>query len=124
MKFKKRYNNISKFRNGIAIVESSTKMWLIDKEQNIVSKKYDAIFRKVNHFIVVNNKKFGFLDKNGKPITRCEYDMVCNYNQFGYAKVEKKGSIGLIDFTGKRVLSLSNYTSIKFDKLGKPIVKK
>ena len=47
------------------------------------------------------NGKWGFKDKNGNIIVNCEYDMVTEINEYGYAGIKKDGKWGSIDSNGK-----------------------
>lgn len=47
--------------------------------------------------------KWGFVDKNGNIVVNCEYDMVTEINEYGYAGIKKDGKWGSIDSSGKIV---------------------
>lgn len=47
------------------------------------------------------NGKWGFADKSGNIIVKCEYDKVTELNKYGYAGICKNGKWGSIDAEGK-----------------------
>lgn len=47
------------------------------------------------------NGKWGFVDKSGNIIVKCEYDKVTELNKYGYAGIYKNGKWGSIDAEGK-----------------------
>lgn len=48
-------------------------------------------------FSVENNGKWGFKDKNGNIVIECVYDEVTEFNQYGFAGINKDGKWGVID---------------------------
>jgi hypothetical protein len=64
----------------------------------------------VNGFAKISKKeKSGFLSLSGKMITDFEYDNLSNFNEFGFATVQKNGKFGVIDTTKKVVIPI-NFT--------------
>ena len=47
------------------------------------------------------NGKWGFADKSGNIIVKCQYDKVTELNKYGYAGICKNGKWGSIDAEGK-----------------------
>lgn len=58
------------------------------------------------------NNKINFLNTSGKLISEKEYDRVSNFDEFGYAIVEKDNMFGVIDKKGKEVIPVK-YENIK-----------
>ena len=52
-------------------------------------------------FSVKENGKWGFKDKSGKIIVKCNFDEVTEFNKYGYAGIKKDGKWGVIDEEGK-----------------------
>ncbi len=46
------------------------------------------------------NNKWGFVDKNGNIIVQNEFDMVTDFNEYGYAGIKKDGKWGVINQEG------------------------
>lgn len=49
------------------------------------------------------NEKWGFVDKNGDLKVKNEYDMVTEFNEYGFAGINKKGKWGVINSNGEIV---------------------
>lgn len=47
--------------------------------------------------------KWGFADRIGNIVVEAQYDMVTDFNQYGYAGVQKDGKWGIVDLSGKIV---------------------
>lgn len=50
------------------------------------------------------NNKWGFSDKNGNMEVDAKYDKVTEFNEYGFAAVQKDGKWGSIDKNGKEVI--------------------
>jgi len=83
-----RYKRASPFHNGLAIVYvSENKMGFIDKNATFVIPPKFEFARHFSEGIAAVEKdgKWGYIDRNGKPITSFRYDMVSNFKN-GRAK--------------------------------------
>lgn len=61
------------------------------------------IYENNNIFAYKQDGKWGFVDKSGKIVVDCIYDMVTEVNEYGYAGIEQDGKWGSIDSTGQIV---------------------
>ncbi len=61
--------------------------------------------------IAILNGKYGYLAQDGKLLTSCIYDSVCDFSM-GFGKIYKDNKWGMINKKGEEVLSLS-YDSIQ-----------
>lgn len=59
-----------------------------------------TIFTNATLFSKKINDKWGFVDKNGNLKVNNEYDMVTDFNEYGYAGIQKDGKWGVIDSQG------------------------
>ena len=58
------------------------------------------IFEKNTLFAKKINGKWGFTDKEGNLKVQNEYDMATDFNEYGYAGIQKNGKWGVIDTNG------------------------
>jgi len=69
-------------------------------------------------FLIKQDGKYGYTDKNGNIVVECEYDDGTEQNEFGYVAVKSNGVWGALDFAGKTVVepkySLTNNLIIDF----------
>ncbi len=71
-----------------------------------------------DHVDIIKENKCGLMDSVGRIVVPCEYDMlVGSFNEFGLAKVYKKGRIGYVDKSGKEVIKCI-YQSVGYFKEG------
>lgn len=85
----------------------------LDKFGNITDSK--NIFKENKLFAIKQNKKWGFVDKNGNLKIEAKFDMVTDFNQYGFAGIYVNEKWGVIDETGK-VLQEPKYT-LSTDKI-------
>ncbi len=85
------------------------------------------------------NEKYGYIDKNGKEVIKCQYEYGFDFSE-GFALVRRNGKYGYIDRTGKEVIACRydrtsdfhdgfafveiNEKSWHIDKEGKPFIEK
>ncbi len=58
-------------------------------------------------YIKKENGKYGFVDKNNKLVVDYKYDYATEFNEYGFASVNKDGKWGAIDEEGKEVIAPS-----------------
>jgi len=63
-------------------------------------------------FPIVEGKKWGMMNANGKIIITPRYDAIGTFKEFGYAVMEQHGRIGLLNHYGKEILA-PKYDDIK-----------
>lgn len=59
------------------------------------------IYENNNIFAYKQDGKWGFVDKSGKIVVDCIYDMVTEINEYGYAGIKQDGKWGAIDSNGQ-----------------------
>ena len=72
-------------------------------------------------FLVKENGKYGYVNKDGQKIVECVYDDAKEQNKFGYAAVNKDGKWGTLQSNGSVLLepSVSYDNSVNIDFIGK-----
>lgn len=90
-------------------------------DEIVASNKYDGANDFVNGRAVIRDaksKKYGAIDRRGKEVVPCKYDLVCDFDDDGVATVEKNGKWGLVDLKGQEVVACK-YPELQFsDGLG------
>lgn len=102
-------NNLEQIANGIIneinTSKSYIKLW--DEEGykyiNLSGEEKNARDILINNkiFLVKENGKYGYIDKNGNTIVEPIYDDAKEQNEYGFAAVKKDGKWGSIDINGK-----------------------
>lgn len=70
----------------------------LDKDGNIL--KAQELFKENNLFAKNVNGKWGFVDKNGNLKVQNKYEVVTDFNKYGFAGIKKNGKWGVIDQEG------------------------
>ena len=85
---------ITKIDNYIEVnYENYTKYFNLDGKELLNTE----VYYNNKLFSVENNGKWGFKDKNGDIVIECVYDKVTEFNQYGFAGINKDGKWGVID---------------------------
>lgn len=50
------------------------------------------------------NDKWGFVDKNGNVVIQSEYEMVTDFNEYGFAGIKQDGKWGVIEQNEKKII--------------------
>ena len=80
-----------------------------------MNNKYDWICDYSEGFAAVMlNKKWGFINKEGKEIFPLKYDLV-SYFENGFARVKLNGKWGFIDLQGKEICQLKYDDALDFE---------
>lgn len=118
------YTYADKFKNGIANVSINGESFDIDKkgirikeevEEKKEEKQYDRLFFWKDGFRKVElNKKYGFIDTDGKEITAIEYDEAWDFSD-GMAAVKKGKKLGYINDKGKLIVALKYLAGDAFE---------
>ena len=113
-----KYDWVSDFREGLAVVELNGKLGYINKSgKEIVPPKYDeAKFFHEGLAPVKLNGKWGYINKSGKEVVPPKYDNVWDFKE-GLADVELNGKQGFVDKSGKEVVPLK-YDNVWFFEEG------
>ena len=117
-----RYDQVSSFKEGFAMVRIGNKWGFIDKSGNdITSLKYDkpplqpASSFNEGFAMVKLGDKWGFIDKSGMELTPLKYDAVKDFHE-GFAQVKLGDKWGFINKSGIEIISPKYYNLIDFQK--------
>lgn len=100
------FENAYDFYEGFALVQKNGKWAVIDKTGKIVKKtNYTGTVFTPSEGIgaISSNRKYGFINSNGKILVRPIYDEVFDFKD-GFAKVVKNKKYGFIDKTGRIIV--------------------
>jgi len=105
----------SSFHNGLARAQIYGKTVLIDKKGKIVFKTSKGNIQGNNYGLILVftkpiRKAWGWLNFKNEFVIKPIYDHAKNFNEDGYAIVEKNGLKGLIDTTGKVIIDFKYKT--------------
>lgn len=93
---------VESLKNGYAMIYSGTDMKYINKEGNIVQNT--EVYPNKKLYSTVKEGKWGFSDAQGKLVVRNEYDIVTEFNEYGFAGIKKNGKWGVADEEGKIIV--------------------
>lgn len=88
-----------KIHNKYIEIFDTSKTILIDNDGIVKNSK--ELFENNKLFGIEKKKKWGFENKEGEIIVPCEYELITEFNEAGFAGVKKDGKWGIIDETGK-----------------------
>jgi len=108
--WRKKYDSLWSFHEGLAAVELNGKWGFIDKMGNLVIGRhwrhgltYDAVGSFSEGLAAVElNGKWGFVNKKGREVIKLKYDWVDPFSK-GLARVRLDGKWGLIDLQGNEI---------------------
>lgn len=114
-----KYNGISNFYKGKAIVKYKNKYIVIDSTGKELYEIKDSRIdlNCIGKYIISGKAKKGFIDWKGKTVIEKKYDLVENFVD-GYSKVCKNNRFGIIDETGKEILKIKYNEIWNFGKNG------
>lgn len=96
---------VENLKNGYSIIYSGTDMKYINADGNVVENT--EVYPNKKLYSVQKNGKWGFADANGKDIIKCEYDIVTEFNDYGFAGIKKDGKWGVVNETGEIIVEPS-----------------
>lgn len=89
---------LEKINSEYCAVYSDKDLIYIDSNGEVVLNT--AIYKDSKLYAIQKNGKWGFCDKTEKIIVKCEYDIVTELNEYGFAGIKKAGKWGIIDEDG------------------------
>ncbi len=89
-------------KNGIIRIYNDEEKKYFDKDGNELSNS--AVYPNNTLLSKKENNKWGFVNRNGKIVVKCEYDKVTEFNEYGFAGVKKDGKWGVINNEGKNII--------------------
>lgn len=60
-------------------------------------------------FAKKTNDKWGFVDKQGNVVIECKYEMVTDFNEYGYAGIKLNGMWGVIEQSSHQIIQEPTY---------------
>ncbi len=107
--YDKTMNNICEMENATVEVNSDYIKIYNDKQIQYFSKdgkelKNTDTYPNNELFSKQENGKWGFVNKNGSMVVEAKYDKVTEFNEYGYAAVNKDGKWGAINQKGEEVV--------------------
>ena len=103
--YRRWYNDIDDFSEGLAKVELNGKYGFIDKTgREVIPCKYDFAYGFSDGLASIElNGKYGYIDKTGREVIPCKYDFAYGFSD-GLASIELNEKYGCIDKTGREVI--------------------
>lgn len=93
---------VENLENGYSIVYSEKDMEYINSDGEIV--KNTEVYPNKKVYATKQDEKWGFADGSGKIVIPCEYDIVTEFNQYGFAGIKKDGKWGVANENGEIVV--------------------
>lgn len=93
---------VENLENGYSLIYSSSDMKYINKDGEIVENTEIYADEKMHPFC--QNGKWGFANKNDEIMVNCEYDIVTEVNEYGFAGVKKDGKWGVVNEDGQIIV--------------------
>lgn len=85
-----------------SIVYSETDMRYINSVGQVVENT--EVYPNKKMYASQTNGKWGFADANGRFVVECEYDIVTEFNEYGFAGIKKDGKWGVIKEDGEVIV--------------------
>lgn len=103
----RKYNSLSDFKDGFAVVEKGEKWGVINTEgKEVVPCVYDLVGSFNEELAVVcKNDKWGFVNTKGELAIPCTYDFAFDFSE-GLVTVRKNGKYGFINKKGEVAIPL------------------
>lgn len=92
------------YDNYIKLI-SDKDMRYLDNNGNIISNK--EILKENKVFAYNQNGKWGFVDNSDNIILEAKYDIVTEFNKYGFAGIKKNGKWGVVNEEGKVIVEPS-----------------
>lgn len=90
---------VETLENGYSICYSETDMKYFNADGEIVENT--EVYPDEKLYATQNNEKWGFADKTGKTVVECQYDIVTEFNEYGFAGIKKDGKWGVVNQNGE-----------------------
>lgn len=108
--YSKSMNKICEIENATVEIKNDYIMVSNEKENKYFNKdgqevENTEVYKSNTLFSKMEDGKWGFADKNGNMVVQAKYDKVSEFNNYGFAAVEKDGKWGAIDKDGKEVVA-------------------
>lgn len=81
------------------VVHSKSEMQYLNKDGEIISNT--EVYPELKLYSIQKDGKWGFADKQGNIVVNCNYDIVTELNEYGFAGIYKDGKWGVVTEKGK-----------------------
>lgn len=92
------------YDNYIKLI-SDKDMKYLDNNGNVISNK--ELLKENKTFAYKKDGKWGFIDSSDNTIIEAKYDMVTEFNEYGFAGIKKDGKWGVVNEEGKIIVEPS-----------------
>lgn len=96
---------LESLHDGFSVIYSGTDIKYINSEGNVVANT--DVYPDKKLYADYQNGKWGFKDKTGKNVVECEYDIVTEFNEYGFAGIKKDDKWGVVSDDGKIIVEPS-----------------
>lgn len=93
---------VNSLEDGYAIVYSETDMKYINSDGNVIENT--EVYPDKKLYAIQKDGKWGFADSSKKIVIECEYDIVTEFNKYGFAGIKKDGKWGVVNEDGKIIV--------------------
>lgn len=116
------YDFVNPFENGLAYAKNNGKEFFITKKNLKLTEDYDEA--RIFTFGLApasKNKKWGFIDENGKLVIPLIYDEADYFTKNGLSAVKRNGKSGFINQQGKEIIPVI-YEMVKAEQLDDVVI--
>lgn len=93
---------VQNLENGYSIVYSETDMKYINDKGEVVENT--DVYPNASIYAIQKNGKWGFELADGNMLLDCDYDIVTEFNDYGFAGIKKAGKWGVINTEGNIIV--------------------
>ena len=93
---------VQNIENDYSVVYSGTDRKYLNRNGEIVENTEIYPDKKLYSF--KQNDKWGFVDKTGKIMVECQYDLVTELNEYGFAGIKKGEKWGVVNENGEVIV--------------------
>ena len=93
---------VDHLENGYSIVYSGSDMKYINSNGEIVENT--EVYPEEKLYATKQNEKWGYVDATGKIVIPCEYDIVTEFNEYGFSGIKKDGKWGVANENGEIIV--------------------
>ena len=96
---------LDSLHDGFSVIYSGTDIKYINSEGEVVTNT--DVYPDKKLYADYKNGKWGFKNKDGKNVVECEYDIVTEFNEYGFAGIKKDDKWGVVREDGKIIVEPS-----------------
>lgn len=96
---------LESLNDGFSVIYSETDIKYINSDGEIVPNT--DVYPNKKLYSVNEDGKWGFKDKSGNIAIKCDYDIVTEFNEYGFAGIKKDNKWGVVSEEGKIIVEPS-----------------